>query len=308
MRFTITRRPRSKEKTKGTSYIGASLGACLVIWIANTWWPEVLAPLKTFGAPFWTSKGTVTEWLTAVWPIFAWGCGVAFAVGLASNSRYEYSFKRFLRPQEPSAGTILGVGTLISLWAGIMEELSFRWLMYLSGIVGLVFINWLWGTVFVYFILICLSIGLTLLVGSKTSRNNIIPAILTGVACIAGILALAAHGLYINPVKWLYGILFVPLADFTSMGKMHAILYQPQSWAFGAAVVSVNVLFRDGHKYQGWFGWINSWFIGLVFFWTMFTYGLVAAMAVHFTYDFLIFAVAAFMRLVRGFGRPHLRG
>lgn len=301
MRFTITRKPKKTENkvTVGT-YLGSSLGACLVIWITNTWWPEILAPFQTFGAPFWTVKGTVQEWFLAVWPMFVWGCGVTAVLQAVQNSRYKHSFERFLRfgRSDPTAGEILGVGTLLSLWAGIMEELAFRWLMYLSAIVGLVFMNWLWGTAFAYFILVFFGILLTALAANVSSRNNNIPAIVTGLACIAGIVALAVHGLDFNPVKWFYEVLWLPLADFTSFGKMHAILYQPYSWTLGAAVVSVNCLFRDGHKYQGWLGYINSWFLGLVFFWMMFTYGLVAAMAAHFLYNFLIYAVHAAERLL----------
>ena len=294
MRFTIT------LKNEGSNYLTNSLFACLVILIANGWWPEILAPFKTFGAPFWVLNGTWREWLGSVWPLFVWGCVVTLVLQLTRNS----GFGQFLRPRGDTAGEILSKGTLISLWAGIMEELTFRWLLYLGGIIALVVSNWLWGTAFVYVILTGLSIGLILWVNSLTKWDNVLPAILTGMACLAGIIALAVHGLYLDPVKWVFGALLVPLADFTSLGKMHTILYQPHSWAAGAAVVSVNALFRDGHKYQGWFGWVNSWFLGLVFFWVMFTYGLVAAMVVHFLYDFLIFATVALVRLLRGLGGP----
>ena len=80
---------------------------------------------------------------------------------------------------------------------------------------------------------------------------------------------------------------------------VHELLYPPGEWAVGAAVVSANIFFRDGHKYQGPFGVLNAWFIGLVMFWVMFTYGVWPAIICHFLYDFLIYATVAFMRLFR---------
>ncbi|HMO22056.1 MAG TPA: hypothetical protein PKC98_13950, partial [Candidatus Melainabacteria bacterium] len=56
-------------------------------------------------------------------------------------------------------------------------------------------------------------------------------------------------------------------------------------------LISANSRFRDGHKYQGFLGWVNSWFLGMVFFYMTLTYGLVAAIAVHFLYDMIIFLV-----------------
>lgn len=53
---------------------------------------------------------------------------------------------------------------------------------------------------------------------------------------------------------------------------------------------------RNGHAYQGWFGTINSWFLGLYFFYIMLTHGLLAAIVVHFTYDFIIFTIRAFFQ------------
>ena len=54
-----------------------------------------------------------------------------------------------------------------------------------------------------------------------------------------------------------------------------------------------NAFFRDGHRYQGPIGVLNSWFAGMFLFWIMFTYGLPAAILVHFMYDFLIFSLGA---------------
>lgn len=89
-------------------------------------------------------------------------------------------------------------------------------------------------------------------------------------------------------VKWWYSVVMVPIANFFTF---HAL--QPQlmehGWLLGAAIVSASIAFRDGHKYLGFIGWVNSWFIGMVMFWLVFNYGLLTAIAAHIIYDAVIF-------------------
>ena len=59
------------EKGKEDNYLVSSLAAIFTIAIANYWWPEILAPVPVFGAPFWDLKGGPLTWISAVWPIFA---------------------------------------------------------------------------------------------------------------------------------------------------------------------------------------------------------------------------------------------
>lgn len=287
-----------KSRKSERNYIISSIGAIFVIWATTAWWPE-LYPFGVFGQPFWGSRGTFIEWVGAIWPIFAWGIGINLLVGLARNmTDNPFSLERFLRrKEEPDAIVILSGGTLVSLFAGVTEELAFRWLLYLSAISTLVFMNWLWGTVFAFIALAFLGLFLTAAVG-KSSRDPF-PAVMTGVLCLVGLIAFIIHGGFLSPMEWVYDVSLLPIADWASFGKMTHILYQPGGWAVGAAVVSANAFFRDGHKYQGLLGIVNSWYIGLVLFWVMFTYGVWPSMVVHFLYDFLIFATMAFMRLFR---------
>lgn len=96
-----------------------------------------------------------------------------------------------------------------------------------------------------------------------------------------------------------------PLANFTTFGYLKEWIFHPDSWAIGAGMLLANATFRDGHAYQGLFGWLNSWFIGMFLFWIMFTYGLWAAIFVHFMYDFMIFGV--FSSIVALFKHDPLR-
>lgn len=240
----------------------------------------------------------------SVWWVFAWGVGLNFAYDVIDNTRHSYRFRKFLRKPkrtthgDPSTTDILIGGTIISTWAGVVEELCFRWILYLSAIPALVFGNWLWGTMFSYALLFLIFLGLAMVLENTLARAILL---VTGVVALV---ALFIHGSLVDPIRWLYEFLINPVADFTSLGKLHAFLYpagdNPDAWAAGAAIVSANLFFRDGHKYQGFLGWTNSWFIGMVFFWVMFTFGLVPAMLVHFLYDLLIFIYAALRRAVRG--------
>ncbi len=88
--------------------------------------------------------------------------------------------------------------------------------------------------------------------------------------------------------EWFQLNLFGPIADWITLGGLHASLFHQSGWAVGSAMLVTNAFFRDGHKYQGWFGYVNSWFGGMFFFFILFKYGLPAAMLIHFLYDFII--------------------
>lgn len=89
--------------------------------------------------------------------------------------------------------------------------------------------------------------------------------------------------------RLLYQYIIQPIMELVSFGSLNWLW--EYNWLISSSVVSANATFRDGHKYQGFFGWVNSWVIGFFLFWIMFTYGLPAAIVVHFTYDFIIYVI-----------------
>ena len=183
------------------------------------------------------------------------------------------------------------------------EELAFRWLLYLAAIIGAVFSDWMFGTVGLYIFLGAIFLLLSVVAGKNETFYGLVTA---GVLTVV-LVFIIYHGPYIHPIRWFNNEILVPFADWASFGKMHALLVtenatNPDAWAIGAGLITANVKFRDGHKYQGPLGIVNSWYIGLVMFWLLFTYGLLAAIFCHFLYDFLIFATVALMyRLRRGY-------
>lgn len=90
-------------------------------------------------------------------------------------------------------------------------------------------------------------------------------------------------------VKWFYTMILVPLANLATLHALSSFLLHHGSWVFGAAIVSAAADFRDEHKYLGWFGWINSWFGGMVMFYLALNYGLWTAIVAHILYDAIVF-------------------
>ncbi len=86
----------------------------------------------------------------------------------------------------------------------------------------------------------------------------------------------------------IFAKLWVPLADFLSFGLLSS-QFTAVPWLVGAAIVSSNLQFRNGHKYQGWFGMLNSWYIGIYMFFLMFHCGIVVAIVAHALYDIILF-------------------
>lgn len=88
-------------------------------------------------------------------------------------------------------------------------------------------------------------------------------------------------------VLWFWQVVELPVIDFLSLGYFHNVLYALPA-VFIAGAINANVGFRDGHKYQGLFGLVNSWYIGLYLLSVMLTQGLVIAILVHMTYDLIV--------------------
>lgn len=224
------RRSRKKDEDKdekeGSNYLVRALFCFIFVSIISTIWPSSIYPFKMYG--LWETNGDAFIWLGAGTPAILWGVTITLLLWLWHG------------PEKTTAkedGALFLAGAAVSTWAGVVEEICFRWL---------IFLNALWGAKFFSMILCGFP-------------------------------------------EWLYMHLVGPIANFFSLGLMADYIYHPASWAVGSAMLTANAAFRDGHKYQGILGILNSWYIGLFLFWIMFQYGLPAAILVHLVYDFLIF-------------------
>lgn len=210
-------------------------------------WPNLIKPFGFF--EFWTTKGEFWEAVKGAWPWYTWGFGVTFLFLIFQKVKFTLDTpgKKFVR------------GTLISIWAGVAEEMAFRWLFFFSAIVILPVLNWIFGGI----------IGLEL-------------------------------------IRWLYQYILCPAGNFFTFGYLEPYLLNGYGWAVGAAVISSNGRFRNGHAYQGPLGLVNSWFFGMYMYWVVFKYGILPAMFIHFFYDFIIFTLEAIGSIFT-MRRPHPR-
>ena len=81
----------------------------------------------------------------------------------------------------------------------------------------------------------------------------------------------------------------LPLANFFTLHYLQDVLMDGYGWIVGAAIITANGQFRNGHAYQGLFGFTLSWFFGMYMFWIMFHFGLPAAILIHFLTDLCVF-------------------
>lgn len=240
----MSRRITAEEKKR--SYISIAISTLVFITIVKAIRPQTI-PFDFFH--FWKIGGSLIEAVKHSWILLLWGTGITTLVSV---------FTRNSREENRYAEDHLLNGLLVSIKAGVMEEICFRWILFFGAMVSLKIVNWLF-------------------------------------------FGWAGFGI----AEWFYTHFFIPVANFFTLGYLKPILMNGFGWAVGAAVISVNGDFRNGHAYQGIIGMINSWFGGMFFFYLMFKYGLPAAILVHFLYDLFIFVVEYVDRVIerhRGWG------
>ncbi len=226
---------KEDSEENDTPWPVSAVGAFFFIGGLVYFFPHLIKPFGFF--EFWTIKGNFWNAVKEAWPWYAWGFGATFMFLLFRNdniSTHNSPMDKFIS------------GVLISVWAGVAEEMAFRWLFFFSAIVILPVSNWIFGGWF----------GLEL-------------------------------------IRWLYEDALCPIANFFTFGYLEPYLINGYGWVIGAAVISSNGRFRNGHAYQGTLGLVNSWFFGMYMHWMVFKYGILPAIFVHFLYDFIIFTMEA---------------
>jgi hypothetical protein len=208
-------------------YLSKFLGLLVFFFILRHFWGEYmlldLGDLKGKGGVSFSGLGHI--WWFGLWALAA---GILSAI-VSSNTIYV--------DDKPTA---MLKGWWLSINAGIWEELIYRWLLFVTSMVVLPFLNYI-------------TLGL---------------------------------------VKWFFGTLFVPFANFMSFHSLEAQLhYGP--WFFGAALVSAAADFRKAHNHLGPLGAVNAWFLGLLLFYVMFHYGIFTAIVAHILYDLVVFTMVA---------------
>lgn len=222
------------------------------------------------------------------WPLFVYATVLSLITAIDITST-----------KDDNANYLLGA--LTGLMAGVWEELGFRWVYICFGMIAIMFANWLWGSFFAWFFILLFGFVLimgVLLVITQHGEDQAKGILMTVFGAIMCPLSFYIHGAFPDPIYWLYDMVVLPVINFVTFGGFSSILIHegayPALFIYGA--VSANAKFRDGHKYQGPFGIINSWLIGFVMLYTTLNYGLFTAMLLHCLYNFQIHTIHFIVR------------
>lgn len=231
------------------------LGTMTVNWV----WPGFFQYPYLFAWQL-PSRETITNF----WPLFIW-LSVLIVVG---NNHVRSS----AHDEE-----LLVTGLITGNLAGVWEELGYRFIFICFSMMMLVAYNWLFGTVLVW-IMIALF-GIIALASAVDDKHGWGHTIFFGVLTVISVRILG----HADPIFWLYTSVLLPAINWLALGAFTEIFtnqttHQPLM-VMGA--VLANAWFRDGHKYQGLVGFIDSWVVGFVFMYATFTYGLMTAVILH---------------------------
>jgi Type II CAAX prenyl endopeptidase Rce1-like len=220
-----------KIKSSQQNYFSTILFAICYIAFVKWFFPSAI-PLNWF---FWReNSASVVQILMSSWPVFTFGIVFTSFVLLITKNNPESNYE---------AEEKLAEDIFISIYAGVTEEIAFRWILFLSCIPAIQLLDWFCGGF------------------------------------------LFGNGL----INFTYTKFFIPFADFLTFHQLTQYLYNPLSWSLGAAILSTNGKFRDGHSYQGPIGWLDAWFFGMFMYKIVWECGLPIAIFVHISYNSLIF-------------------
>ena len=252
-------------------FIISQLGNIAFLAVAGlgVWFIEFLRP-SFFNYPYFSWN---INWgdVFLFWPLFLYGFVMAALSCLAifkSNQKNE----------------IFALGVVISVLAGIWEELGFRAVFICYAMIGLLFLNFFLsfgaGLVGVIPGIIIIGLGIYFFYESK----DVAAAVLVGGGLFLGWMGLS-WGIGTDPVYWFYRVAVVPLINFVTVGQFESVFYGGHDPFFIFGAIVANAWFREGHKYQGIAGVINSWVFGFVMLYATVTYGLLIAVILHVVYD-----------------------
>jgi hypothetical protein len=252
--------------------IGTLIGTAIVVGIIEWVWPNF------FNYPYVGWKVNILD-MFRFWPLFLY-CGI-MSVLVSSDSRSTSLDEKL---------AVYGIGT--SILAGLWEEIGFRYLYICTGMVIVMASNWIISSVFGIILLVVSVVGAIAFISERRFVFGI------GSFAIAGFLALLCFRS--DPTYWLYNTVIIPVISFVSFGSLDTILHNGHEPLFVMGAIAANARFRDGHKYQGLFGFMNSWVVGFVLLYAALTYGLLVAIAIHVAYDILISVVQYSFRKING--------
>jgi hypothetical protein len=256
------------------------VGFCALLWmVVEKFWPDFFSPFE------WSRgiQGTLYASTMAFWPLFVYSAAMACLSLL--------NLVQAVKTGTTDEGHLI-LDSVISTLAGVWEEIGYRCVFILLAMISILVTNFFWSWfAFVLAIFALLgSIHLTL-------KNNFdfVSMLFGGILCFASIALIYFTWNLNDPVFWIYQNVIFPVLNWISFQHLTPILYYPHApFLFIAGAVFANSKFKNGHKYQGLIGVLNSWAVGFVLLYAMLYYGLMTAIVVHVVYD-LEFASIRYM-------------
>jgi hypothetical protein len=212
----------------------------------------------------------------------------AFYVGLLTVSVGAY----LLLARLPQAQGVLSAGDLLASKGSIWEGLGRVWFIFAFGF-GAQFLIQVWQVVRRR--PAAGDMAAVWRSGLWTSAHaGLFEEIIFRVyAFLGAIIALKwLDGVVGGVLQWLSVNAVLPLANLVTLGLFKRE-FTGVDWAFGVGIIVSSLFFRSAHVHYGKFAKGIVWVVGMVMFWLMFNYGLVAAILAHFLYDAAVFLAIA---------------
>ncbi len=283
-RFTFSRGAEELASAQQANTFKFRMLYFVAMLALGVWVIEQVAP-NFFNYPHWV---WTLDWnnVAKFYPIFIW---VTLAT-LVLSFRSRHNATAY-------DGAILRTETFGYMLTGIWEELMFRWALIPYSMLALVCMNWVWGFGVGYLLGAVMVVGaFGLIFGSDKSLANFIGGLV--LAIVAGLCFW--YGSAVDPIYFLFGEILIPIANWTTFGMMEPILTDRSTPLFLFGIFAANIAFRNGHKYLGPVGYVNSWYIGMVLVYATMTYGILTAIVLHAIYDIIIGVLKYIMRKMFG--------
>lgn len=250
--------------------------AGLGVWLIEVFFPDF------FNYPYFTWSVAFAD-VVRFWPLFVWGAvGAVIHAAQQEATRSDYE--------------LFTLGAATSVMAGVWEEIGYRCIFICYAMIVILVMNWIFSTALFVAVVVALVVGVLYLIAEVESKSLQALGI---ILCAAGLWLAWMYVRNVEILIWLYEVL-IWIADWTTFKQLGSVFYGTHDHLFIIGAFAANLWFRDGHKYQGLIGWVNSWYAGLVLLYATLTFGLLTAIVIHALYD-LIFDVTllARRRLVR---------
>lgn len=221
----------------------------------------------------WTTN---LENIVRFWPLFIYAFCLMVIVLLSNGRRINRD-------------TALVWSIITSVMAGVWEELGYRWLFICFAMISLMISNAMFGLILAILALCALVFGLRISVEAGANGN-----ICDLLALLIGAFAVYAC-FQVDPLFWMWRKMLIVI-NLVTFEQFESFFENQRIELFIFGMLTANIWFRDGHKYQGPIGMANAWIIGFVMMYAMLNYGLMTAIILHALYDIevnLLYFIAA---------------